>query len=70
MLAGVFCVNVLRDDQARISDNFAGRSAARGAATRSSRRIDVEVALLYDFSLSNTMNITPLAELSPNVLLR
>src|ERR1700723_4470754 len=29
---GVFCVNVLRDDQAHISDNFAGRSAARGAA--------------------------------------
>jgi flavin reductase (DIM6/NTAB) family NADH-FMN oxidoreductase RutF len=28
---GVFCVNVLRDDQAHISDNFAGRSAARGA---------------------------------------
>jgi flavin reductase (DIM6/NTAB) family NADH-FMN oxidoreductase RutF len=29
---GVFCVNVLRDDQAHISDNFAGRSRARGAA--------------------------------------
>jgi flavin reductase (DIM6/NTAB) family NADH-FMN oxidoreductase RutF len=29
---GVFCVNVLRDDQAHISDNFAGRSHARGAA--------------------------------------
>ena len=29
---GVFCVNVLRDDQAHISDHFAGRSAARGAA--------------------------------------
>jgi flavin reductase (DIM6/NTAB) family NADH-FMN oxidoreductase RutF len=29
---GVFCVNVLRDDQAHISDNFAGRSDARGAA--------------------------------------
>jgi flavin reductase (DIM6/NTAB) family NADH-FMN oxidoreductase RutF len=29
---GVFCVNVLRDDQAHISDTFAGRSAARGAA--------------------------------------
>jgi flavin reductase (DIM6/NTAB) family NADH-FMN oxidoreductase RutF/DNA-binding transcriptional LysR family regulator len=29
---GVFCVNVLRDDQAHISDNFAGRSGARGAA--------------------------------------
>src|SRR5258707_15691892 len=29
---GVFCVNVLRDDQAHISDNFAGRSSARGAA--------------------------------------
>src|SRR5882724_5764997 len=28
----VFCVNVLRDDQAHISDNFAGRSGARGAA--------------------------------------
>jgi flavin reductase (DIM6/NTAB) family NADH-FMN oxidoreductase RutF/DNA-binding transcriptional LysR family regulator len=28
---GVFCVNVLRDDQAHISDNFAGRSGARGA---------------------------------------
>jgi flavin reductase (DIM6/NTAB) family NADH-FMN oxidoreductase RutF len=29
---GVFCVNVLRDDQAHISDNFAGRNGARGAA--------------------------------------
>ncbi len=29
---GVFCVNVLRDDQAHISDNFAGRSGAHGAA--------------------------------------
>ena len=29
---GVFCVNVLRDDQAYISDHFAGRSAVRGAA--------------------------------------
>jgi flavin reductase (DIM6/NTAB) family NADH-FMN oxidoreductase RutF/DNA-binding transcriptional LysR family regulator len=29
---GVFCVNVLRDDQAHISENFAGRSAARGDA--------------------------------------
>src|SRR5258708_14734492 len=29
---GVFCVNVLRDDQSHISDNFAGRSSARGAA--------------------------------------
>jgi flavin reductase (DIM6/NTAB) family NADH-FMN oxidoreductase RutF len=29
---GVFCVNVLRDDQAHISDNFAGRSGARGDA--------------------------------------
>jgi flavin reductase (DIM6/NTAB) family NADH-FMN oxidoreductase RutF/DNA-binding transcriptional LysR family regulator len=29
---GVFCVNVLRDDQSHISDNFAGRAAARGAA--------------------------------------
>jgi flavin reductase (DIM6/NTAB) family NADH-FMN oxidoreductase RutF len=28
---GVFCVNVLREDQAHISDNFAGRSAARGS---------------------------------------
>jgi flavin reductase (DIM6/NTAB) family NADH-FMN oxidoreductase RutF/DNA-binding transcriptional LysR family regulator len=28
---GVFCVNVLRDDQAHISDHFAGRGAARGA---------------------------------------
>ena len=29
---GVFCVNVLRDDQAHISDHFAGRSGARGDA--------------------------------------
>ena len=29
---GVFCVNVLRDDQAHISDNFAGRSGAHGSA--------------------------------------
>ncbi len=29
---GVFCVNVLREDQAGISDSFAGRSGARGAA--------------------------------------
>ena len=29
---GVFCVNVLRDYQAHISDNFAGRSGAQGAA--------------------------------------
>ena len=29
---GVFCVNVLRDDQAHISDRFAGRSSVRGAA--------------------------------------
>lgn len=29
---GVFCVSVLRDDQAHISDNFAGRSGAQGAA--------------------------------------
>jgi flavin reductase (DIM6/NTAB) family NADH-FMN oxidoreductase RutF len=29
---GVFCVNVLRDDQAHISDHFAGRSTVRGAA--------------------------------------
>jgi flavin reductase (DIM6/NTAB) family NADH-FMN oxidoreductase RutF/DNA-binding transcriptional LysR family regulator len=29
---GVFCVNVLREDQAHISDAFAGRSGAHGAA--------------------------------------
>src|SRR5271165_7621736 len=29
---GVFCVNVLRDDQSHISDSFAGRRSARGAA--------------------------------------
>jgi flavin reductase (DIM6/NTAB) family NADH-FMN oxidoreductase RutF len=29
---GVFCVNVLRDDQAHISDSFAGRGNARGLA--------------------------------------
>ena len=29
---GVFCVNVLRDDQSHISDNFAGRSRVRGSA--------------------------------------
>jgi len=29
---GVFCVNVLREDQTQISDTFAGRSGARGAA--------------------------------------
>jgi flavin reductase (DIM6/NTAB) family NADH-FMN oxidoreductase RutF/DNA-binding transcriptional LysR family regulator len=29
---GVFCVNVLREDQAHISDTFAGRSGAHGAA--------------------------------------
>jgi DNA-binding transcriptional LysR family regulator len=29
---GVFCVNVLREDQAYISDSFAGRSGALGAA--------------------------------------
>lgn len=29
---GVFCVNVLREDQAHISDCFAGRSGAHGAA--------------------------------------
>jgi flavin reductase (DIM6/NTAB) family NADH-FMN oxidoreductase RutF/DNA-binding transcriptional LysR family regulator len=29
---GVFCVNVLRDDQSHISDNFAGRSGVRGQA--------------------------------------
>jgi flavin reductase (DIM6/NTAB) family NADH-FMN oxidoreductase RutF len=29
---GVFCVNVLREDQAHISDSFAGRSGAHGAA--------------------------------------
>jgi flavin reductase (DIM6/NTAB) family NADH-FMN oxidoreductase RutF len=29
---GVFCVNLLRDDQSHISEHFAGRSAVRGAA--------------------------------------
>jgi len=29
---GVFCVNVLRDDQSHISDNFAGRSGVQGEA--------------------------------------
>ncbi len=29
---GVFCVNVLREDQVHISDSFAGRSVAKGAA--------------------------------------
>ena len=29
---GVFCVNVLRDDQAHISDHFAGRTGVQGAA--------------------------------------
>ncbi len=29
---GVFCVNVLREDQAHISDRFAGRDGVRGAA--------------------------------------
>jgi flavin reductase (DIM6/NTAB) family NADH-FMN oxidoreductase RutF/DNA-binding transcriptional LysR family regulator len=29
---GVFCVNVLRDDQAHISDSFAGRGGVQGAA--------------------------------------
>ena len=29
---GVFCVNVLRDDQSHISDNFAGRRGMRGSA--------------------------------------
>ncbi|MDB6086488.1 MAG: flavin reductase like domain protein [Gammaproteobacteria bacterium] len=29
---GVFCVNVLREDQAHISDTFAGRSGAHGTA--------------------------------------
>jgi flavin reductase (DIM6/NTAB) family NADH-FMN oxidoreductase RutF len=29
---GVFCVNVLRDDQAHISDHFAGRSGQKGEA--------------------------------------
>lgn len=29
---GVFCVNVLREDQAHISDSFAGRTAARNLA--------------------------------------
>jgi hypothetical protein len=33
------------------------------------RRNDVEVALLYDFNLSSDLSITPLAELSPYVLL-
>jgi flavin reductase (DIM6/NTAB) family NADH-FMN oxidoreductase RutF len=28
---GVFCVNVLREDQAHVSDSFAGRSGAQGA---------------------------------------
>jgi len=32
LLARRFCVNVLRDDQAHISDNFAGRSGVQGAA--------------------------------------
>jgi flavin reductase (DIM6/NTAB) family NADH-FMN oxidoreductase RutF len=29
---GAFCVNVLREDQSRISDSFAGRTGARGAS--------------------------------------
>jgi flavin reductase (DIM6/NTAB) family NADH-FMN oxidoreductase RutF len=29
---GVFCVNVLRQDQSHISDSFAGRSGAQGVA--------------------------------------
>lgn len=29
---GIFCVNVLRDDQSHISDSFAGRRGVRGAA--------------------------------------
>ena len=29
---GVFCVNVLREDQAHVSDSFAGRSGAQGEA--------------------------------------
>lgn len=29
---GVFCVNVLKDDQAHISENFAGRAGVRGEA--------------------------------------
>jgi DNA-binding transcriptional LysR family regulator len=33
------------------------------------RRNDVEVALLYDFGLSGDLKVTPLAELSPYVLL-
>ena len=37
---GVFCVNVLRDDQAHISDNFAGRSGAHGAAKFDCTRVD------------------------------
>jgi flavin reductase (DIM6/NTAB) family NADH-FMN oxidoreductase RutF len=28
--AGVFCVNVLREDQSHISESFAGRTDARG----------------------------------------
>jgi flavin reductase (DIM6/NTAB) family NADH-FMN oxidoreductase RutF len=32
LVNGVFCVNVLREDQAHISDSFAGRSGAQGIA--------------------------------------
>jgi flavin reductase (DIM6/NTAB) family NADH-FMN oxidoreductase RutF/DNA-binding transcriptional LysR family regulator len=35
---GVFCVNVLREDQAHVSDAFAGRSGARGEAKFDSAR--------------------------------
>jgi len=40
---GVFCVNVLREDQAGISDSFAGRSGARGAAKFDSARWTTQV---------------------------
>src|SRR5260221_6779277 len=53
---GVFCVNVLRDDQAHISDHFAWRSGVQGAAkfdcatwttqlTRAPRVVDSLVAV-------------------------
>ncbi len=32
LVNGVFCVNVLREDQAHVSDSFAGRSGAQGSA--------------------------------------
>ncbi len=35
---GVFCVNVLREDQAHVSDAFAGRTGAHGAAKFDSAR--------------------------------